>query len=39
MLEGMVPREIREGPGAIRATVETARAQARLVAEDWRAGR
>jgi glucosamine--fructose-6-phosphate aminotransferase (isomerizing) len=36
MLEGMVPREIREGPGAIRATVETAREQARVVASGWR---
>jgi glucosamine--fructose-6-phosphate aminotransferase (isomerizing) len=36
MMEGMVPREIREGPGAIRATVATAREQARAVAARWR---
>ena len=39
MLEGIVPREIREGPDAIRATVDVSRASARAVAEAWlRAG-
>jgi len=37
MIEGIVPGEIREGPDAIRATVATARPQARAVAAAWRA--
>jgi glucosamine--fructose-6-phosphate aminotransferase (isomerizing) len=37
MLQGVVPTEIREGPDAIRATVATARDQARDVAARWRA--
>jgi glucosamine--fructose-6-phosphate aminotransferase (isomerizing) len=37
MLQGVVPTEIREGPEAIRATVATARDQAREVAGRWRA--
>jgi glutamine---fructose-6-phosphate transaminase (isomerizing) len=36
MIEGVVPREIREGPDAVRLTVETARGQARAVADGWR---
>ncbi|HEY6571666.1 MAG TPA: SIS domain-containing protein, partial [Candidatus Limnocylindrales bacterium] len=35
MIEGAVPREIREGPAAIRATVEVARADARRIARGW----
>jgi glutamine---fructose-6-phosphate transaminase (isomerizing) len=37
VIEGVVPREIREGPAAIRATVAGARGPARAVAERWRA--
>jgi glutamine---fructose-6-phosphate transaminase (isomerizing) len=37
MIEGIVPREIREGPAAIRATVQAAGASAREVAGGWRA--
>jgi glucosamine--fructose-6-phosphate aminotransferase (isomerizing) len=36
MIEGVVPREIREGPDAVRLTVDAARGQARAVAEAWR---
>jgi glucosamine--fructose-6-phosphate aminotransferase (isomerizing) len=36
MIEGIVPREIREGPDAVRLTVEASRDQARSVAEAWR---
>ena len=36
MIDGIVPREIREGPDAIRATVGTARGPARDVATAWR---
>jgi glucosamine--fructose-6-phosphate aminotransferase (isomerizing) len=36
MIEGAVAGEIREGPGAIRATVEAAGPQARDVARRWR---
>jgi glucosamine--fructose-6-phosphate aminotransferase (isomerizing) len=36
MIEGTVPTEIREGPGAIRATVATARESARSIAAAWR---
>ncbi len=36
MIEGIVPKEIREGPAAIRATVETAQPAARAVAAAWR---
>lgn len=35
MIEGVVPREIREGPDAVRQTVATAREQARSVARGW----
>ncbi len=37
MLQGVVPTEIREGPEAIRATVDSARDQAREIAGRWRA--
>ena len=37
MIEGTVPTEIRQGPGAIRATVASARASAQDVAARWRA--
>lgn len=36
MIQGTVPREIREGPAAIRLTVERARPAAREVAARWR---
>jgi glucosamine--fructose-6-phosphate aminotransferase (isomerizing) len=36
MIQGTVPSEIREGPTAIRATVEAAAPQARDVARRWR---
>jgi glucosamine--fructose-6-phosphate aminotransferase (isomerizing) len=36
MIEGTVPDEIRDGPGAIRATVASSRAPARAVATAWR---
>jgi glucosamine--fructose-6-phosphate aminotransferase (isomerizing) len=36
MLQGIVPREIREGPAAIRETVATARGGAREIAARWR---
>ena len=35
MIEGVVPREIREGPDAIRATVAAAREPARTIARAW----
>src|SRR3954454_12693589 len=37
MIEGTVPTEIREGPAAIRATIESAGADAREVPRRWRA--
>jgi glucosamine--fructose-6-phosphate aminotransferase (isomerizing) len=37
MIEGIVPREIREGPAAIRATVGSAGGPAREIAAAWRA--
>ena len=36
MIEGVVPREIREGPAAIRATVDM-QTDARQIATRWRA--
>ena len=36
MIEGIVPREIREGPAAIRETVASAGPDARRVAATWR---
>jgi glucosamine--fructose-6-phosphate aminotransferase (isomerizing) len=36
MIEGAVPREIREGPAAIRATVAAAAPDARRIASAWR---
>ena len=36
MIQGTVPSEIREGPGAIRATVGAARGSARAIAAAWR---
>ena len=35
MIDGVVPTEIREGPAAIRATVESARDDAREIAGSW----
>lgn len=37
MIEGRVPDEIREGPGAIRATLASAMPDARRIAAAWRA--
>jgi glutamine---fructose-6-phosphate transaminase (isomerizing) len=37
MIEGIVPAEIRQGPGAIRETVASARSAARRIAAGWRA--
>lgn len=37
MIEGIIPSEIREGPDAIRATIESALPDARRVAGAWRA--
>ena len=37
MIAGIVPAEIREGPAAIRATLESAGPDARRVAAAWRA--
>ena len=39
MIAGTVPTEIREGPAAIRATVDAVGGPAREVAARWRAGR
>ena len=36
MIEGVIPAEIREGPAAIRATLESALPDARRVAASWR---
>ena len=36
MITGTVPTEIREGPAAIRATVDTVGGPARAVATRWR---
>src|SRR3954464_993522 len=38
MIEGTVPTEIREGPAAIRATIESAGVEARDIARRWRTG-
>ena len=37
MIEGIVPREIREGPAAIRATVQSAGGPAQEISAAWRA--